>query len=104
MTVIELLKRLNIAVSQGAGHNEVYLHQWHEGMEPLTAVEFRPDGRMELYSNTAAPCQSDNIPPAAESPKCMTCNGKGMIGRAGYYAEPCPECVPAEDLDDEDLI
>lgn len=60
MTVIDLLKRLNIAVSQGAGTNTVYLHQWHEGMQELTAIEFRPNGQMELYSNTRAPAAELN--------------------------------------------
>lgn len=54
MTVIELAKRLQVAINQGAGKNEVCVHQWLHGMQEVTAVEVRPDGTLELYSGTVA--------------------------------------------------
>lgn len=72
MTVIELAKRLQVAINQGAGKNEVCVHQWLHGMQELTAVEVRPDGTLELYSGTTPLVSEDRfgervIPPAPKN-------------------------------------
>lgn len=55
MTVIELAKLLNTHISQGRGNWDVTLFQWEHGQQSLDAVEARPHGSLDLYSNTGKP-------------------------------------------------